>query len=148
LIGGEQLDFTLDADLTALGAYDGLIAEVGDALADYFWSRLSGSSEAGWLIEFYNPDADETLAYNVQPDGSVYVVLAPPSVALPGAVIQPIERDRVVVDSDVAAAQASDVTQGPTVGVPSLMLAAAGEDDIEWTILGLAPMTLDATVAP
>lgn len=146
----EVLDFQLEEDLTALEAYDALIEEIGEDVAGLTWFEISGSAGTAWVVRFYDEENATTNDYRVERDGSVGTQTT--QVPLLGNLpIFPIERERVVVDSDdlVPDAEATPEPGGPPVGLPPvdslLTLRAPDEERIEWVIQDVEIRTVDAT---
>lgn len=141
----ELLDLQLEENLSALGAYDALWAELGDTLADTLWLALSGNTELGWTLEFYSEETDSTASYTITADGMVGFTntqnFLPPNTEL-----NPIDRELIVVDSDDLPEPEAN-TNGPPIGIPVLILRATTEGNIEWTIQGANPTPIDATIA-
>lgn len=146
VVQGEPLDIQLEANLTALQAYDALLPLIEGDLEGYFWSSASGTPEIGWTFEFFNAEDNSATAYLVAPDGTVRLTTATPFFAVPGGQIYPIDRARVVVDSDVVV-QAVRIPDAPPIGSPLITLRALDETRIEWTALGVTPVVIDATTS-
>lgn len=131
------LDIQLQPNLTALQTYDALVAALGaEALSGLAWVAMAGTSSAGWVIQFDNPANDRGVEYIIMPDGVVQsrpITMA----ALPGIVNIPMDRARVVMDSDQV------VEQSGNTGA-LLTLRAADESTYYWQVVG-TELTYQAT---
>jgi hypothetical protein len=162
--GPRPVDLELDAELTALQAYDALVAALDDELDGWEWVELAGSRLIGWTMLF--ADADESLrAYLVAADGSVWQVEpdrdapmvfdGPPGTEFPEVtpeaapdLLQPLERARIVVDSDQveqATAPAEDEDHPPFAAYPLLTLRVEADDRPVWIVAEVEVITIDAT---
>jgi hypothetical protein len=162
--GPRPVDLELDAELTALQAYDALVAALDDELDGWEWVELAGSRLIGWTVLF--ADADENLrAYLVEVDGSVWQVEpdrdaplvfdAPPGADSPESTpeaapdrLQPLEREQIVVDSDQveqATAPAEDEDRPPFAAYPLLTLRVEADDLPVWIVAEVEVITIDAT---
>ncbi len=143
-IQGEPLDINLGADLTALEAYDALTSELGEQLGDATWLSVTGTGDLGWTFRFLSAE-QETIAYFVQTDGAVSVAEAIAGPNVPGFAGNPIDREQVAVDSDVAEAQLPAASEDAPLNLGSVTLQADGEGNIVWVIGGAEAETIDAT---
>ena len=137
-------------DVTALAAYDALAAALAEDLSNTELLEISGSPQAGWLMQFRLTDAELTTTYRVEPGGAVLNSPPAPVIDIPIAATIPIDRARVVVDSDVAAAQfMPSENEGPPIGMlAGVSLRATEDGNIVWTSPNTPGTTLDATTAP
>jgi hypothetical protein len=140
----ETLDFTLDVDLTALQTYDALVEQISDDIEGLGWLGMSGNSDVGWLIQFYDTDNNQTVTYSIDPEGAVMV--SPPELVplLPNQEIFIIDRDNVVMDSDSVMDQIGTEVVSP-FGLPVLNLTAPSLDRIEWIVQANDEIIIDAT---
>jgi len=128
---------TLEANLSALEAYDSLLAAEAETLADYGLVSIVGAPEVTWTIQFKSNDGAAGFSYTVNNDGLVERLPA----NIDGLVI---DRDTLVVDSPAAAAYFEE--NGATAGGVILMeLAADDSGDVFWTALEGDVPPLDAT---
>jgi hypothetical protein len=138
----------LEPDLTALQAYDALIEELGDDLDDLDWISLVGNQASGWTITFYDPATDTNSAYTIYGDGTVQVAEMLPFALQPVVDNIPLDRARIVVDSDQVVEMIDD-QGGPLVATEVLLtLQATSAETIEWTTDSPALGAIDATKAP
>lgn len=143
--GAEVLDVQLDADLSALQAYDALIEVVAESITGHEWFVLSGNLELGWTLEFIDVETNSTQLYTVLPDGSVQVI-ASGNFVPPGTEVYLLDRDLIVVDSTDLLVVDSEDTGGPPLGTPVLILQGGVEGQMIWTIQNSTAEPIDATV--
>lgn len=144
VLGEEVLDIELDSDLTALQAYDALVESLGDALDRVYWFSATGSEGSGWTFEFIDDEAQTLTRYTVNNDGQVTRSEPVPSVPLAEDESLALDREQIVVDSDVVTAQLEDTSNTP-FGAPLITLAVSAEGGIDWIIVGPEPIIIDAT---
>jgi hypothetical protein len=138
-----MLSLELEPDMTALQVHDALLLELADDLIGAELIEITGSPFTGWILRFIR-DGNYVI-YFVTPDGTVQQSPLTPFDSVPGAEPLPIDRSRVVVDSDTAASILTAADSGPIV---ALVLRATAEGDIVWTLDGFPADPVDATVAP
>jgi len=119
---------------------------LGEELAGFEWFVLSGNTESGWSLEFYNAETSSTQSYAVSVDGTVQV-MASGSFLPPGTDVYTIDREQVVVDSTDLPEIEEQENAGPPLGAPILILQGAPEGQIFWTIQNSNAQPIDATVA-
>lgn len=143
--GAEVLDVQLDADLTALQAYDALVEVVAEAIAGYEWFVLSGNLELGWTLEFIEVETNSTQLYTVLPDGSVQV-LASGNFVPPGTEVYLLDRELIVMDSADLPVVDLQEAGGPPLGAPVFVLQGVVDGQMIWTIQNSGAQPIDATV--
>lgn len=119
------------AGVTALQAVDFVTPIAREGRPGLLWTAVTGSPEAGWLVEFYDEDADVIVSYLLLPEGELRRLARAAFGLMPGF---PLERAQIIVDSDLALERAAD--DGPLpAGALAFELRSAG-DDPAWVIAG------------
>lgn len=126
----------MNTTLTALQAYDQLIAEGGADLEGLTWVGANGNAVAGWVFSFYSAVDNTAMEYVVRggdpiegrtvPVGSISTV--------------PLDRSTITVDSP-AVLQAVGI---PVPGAAILSLSASEESGAQWHVIG-TDTVIDAT---
>jgi hypothetical protein len=145
------LEIELGEDLTALQAYDALVDALSEDLDDWEWVSLAGNSDTGWTLEFHWAEDDVFTIYHIDTGGSVRVSDQIPRDALPmflDETLFPIDRARVLLDSDNALEEAAALDVPPLDFGTLLVLRAESETEINWIIEGMELIIIDATTAP
>lgn len=142
------LEIELEPELTALGAYDALIDALDDELEGLDWVALRGDSSA-WFIDFRDAEAEVRITYVVTATGDALVAEPETDIQLPGALIDALERERIVADSDQIEAVLDELeadADGPPIfATPQIELRAGLDDSIIWIVFSFDMLTFDAT---
>jgi hypothetical protein len=139
-------DLRLEANLSALAAYDQLIGQIGGAqLGDRQWILLSGNPSAGWAFSFYSPTENNVVIYNVLPDGTLQNQAGIPP--FEGVEVFPLDREALTVDNDRVIELYTENGGDEDLETVVLLLQATDADTAHWTILdveGVTVFTVDA----
>lgn len=120
-------NFTVGGNLTALQAYDAIVAQAADFLANYQLVTITGANLIGWSIEFRNANDGSSILYTVSPDGTIEALTA----VVEGA-FNAIDRTQITVDSDSAREQLG-LPEGE-LAILSLSISASGTP--QWVVVG------------
>ena len=145
-----ETPFTLEEDLTALEAYDALVAELDGQIEGADLMAIRGNTDLGWEIRFDRPEDGITTSYFVLSNGTVQMSTAAPTGDETDTELRPIDRTEVVVDSDTAAELLVDEVDdsAPIEVRPVLVLRARRDNTIRWELDGPSTDSIDATTQP
>lgn len=131
LFAGDLITQGGPVNATALQAVDFVFPLAQEGGPRLLWTAVTGSPDAGWVVEFYDEDIDAILTYQVQPNGEIRRRARAAYGLMPGF---PLERAQISVDSDRALAIAAEDDALPS-GALLFELRSAG-DDPAWVIAG------------